>query len=93
MLMCQQLAALFKGALEAHSAAVRGVAVSEDGRLAISASGDHTLKVWELGSGLELMTFTADAPLYRCAVSSGGKTIVAGDALGRVHFLEVMQKR
>ncbi len=36
-------------ALAGHSAWVHGVAVSPDGRRAVSASGDTTLKVWDLG--------------------------------------------
>ena len=32
------------------------VAVTPDGRRAVSASDDKTLKVWELGSGRELRT-------------------------------------
>ena len=35
---------------------VRGVALSGDGRRAVSASDDHTLKVWEVESGRELRT-------------------------------------
>ena len=35
---------------------VNGVAVSADGRLAVSASCDQTLKVWEVESGRELRT-------------------------------------
>ena len=34
--------------LEGHSASVYGVAVTADGKRAVSASGDKTLKVWDL---------------------------------------------
>jgi WD40 repeat protein len=40
--------------LEGHSADVRGVAVTPDGKRAVSASGDHTLKVWDLETGRAL---------------------------------------
>lgn len=39
--------------LTGHSAQVSSVAVTPDGRQAISASHDHTLKVWDLESGRE----------------------------------------
>src|ERR1039458_4412368 len=41
---------------EGHSSAVRGVAVTPDGRRAVSASWDHTLKVWDLATGRALCT-------------------------------------
>ena len=40
--------------LSGHSERVRDVALSEDGRRAVSASDDKTLKVWDLESGREL---------------------------------------
>src|SRR5205807_764042 len=42
--------------LKGHSGSVNGVALSGDGWLAISASDDTTLKVWEVESGCELRT-------------------------------------
>jgi hypothetical protein len=40
--------------LQGHSGRVHGVAVSPDGRRAVSASSDNKLKVWDLESGGEL---------------------------------------
>jgi WD40 repeat protein len=40
--------------LQGHSAHVSGVAVSPDGRRAASASGDNTLRVWDLEIDREL---------------------------------------
>jgi WD40 repeat protein len=39
-----------------HSGKVNGVAMSGDSKLAISASYDRTLKVWDVESGRELRT-------------------------------------
>jgi WD40 repeat protein len=41
---------------EGHTAGVRGVALSRDGRYAVSASEDDTLKLWEVESERELRT-------------------------------------
>ena len=42
--------------LASHGGGVRSVAVSANGRLALSASDDGTVKVWDLTSGQELRT-------------------------------------
>ena len=39
------------------------MALSGDGRLAVSASYDNTLKVWEVGSGRELRTLAGHTSL------------------------------
>lgn len=71
--------------------AVYGVAVSPDGRRAVSASLDKTLKVWDLEVGASVATFTCDASAECCAFA-GARSIVTGDSVGRVHFLELMEK-
>ena len=63
------------------------MAVTADGRRALSASDDKTLKMWDLETGLVLAAFTCDAAV-RC-VSIGMRMIAAGDDLGRVHFLSL----
>ena len=60
-----------------------------DGRLAVSASSDQTLKVWEVESGAFLATFTCDSALLHCAAAEDCQLIVAGDAGGRVHFVHI----
>jgi WD40 repeat protein len=78
-------------ALVGHSDWVRGVAVSSDGRLAVSASADRTVKVWDVVTGTLLANFTCDAGAYCCAFQDDRKLILAGDALGQVHFLRLEQ--
>jgi WD40 repeat protein len=75
--------------LAGHSEAVKAAAVTPDGKRAVSASMDQTLKVWDLETGKVVAAFTADAPLLSCAVGPDGRGIVAGDGLGRVHFLSL----
>jgi WD40 repeat protein len=78
--------------LEGHSDTVSGVALNGDGRVAVSTSHDKTLKVWEVASGVLLATFTCDAAALCCAFIND-RHVIAGDAGGRIHFLELMQKR
>ena len=70
--------------LEGHTSDVRAVALSADGQRAVSGSGDHTLRVWDLKSGNCLAVFTCDAAIRCCAW--GGERIVAGDESGNVHL-------
>ncbi len=67
---------------------VTAVAVDANGRNAVSASTDQTLRVWDLETGVLLATFICDGQAYSCAFISHDK-VIAGDALGRVHFLEL----
>jgi WD40 repeat protein len=60
-----------------------------DGTRAVSASDDHTVRVWDLMNGREMGFFMGESPIACCSVASDGKTIVAGDESGRVHFLQL----
>ncbi|MTJ51786.1 WD40 repeat domain-containing protein, partial [Anabaena sp. UHCC 0253] len=44
--------------LTGHNDSVRAVAITPDGKKAVSASDDNTLKVWDLDTGKELSTLT-----------------------------------
>lgn len=71
-------AAEFARILAGHSAPVYGVAVSGDGRLAVSASDDATLKVWDTETGRELRTLRGHATsVYRLALSEDGRIAVS----------------
>lgn len=75
--------------LTGHTKAVKAVVVHPDGRRLVSASEDETLKVWDIETQQVLLTYLGDAPFLACTVAPDGKTIFAGDALGRVHFLKL----
>jgi WD40 repeat protein len=64
--------------LEAHSTGVSGLAVAPDGKRAVSASSDNTLKVWDLETGRELRTLKGHSlPVIGVAVTSNGKRAVS----------------
>lgn len=68
---------------------VRSVALSADGKRALSGSDDNTLKVWGLQSGKVIAQFTGESAILCCAITSDGKTIAAGEQSGWVHFLRL----
>ncbi len=54
------------------------MAVSADGRRAVSASGDRTLKVWDLETGRELRTLEGRSSyVYGVAASADGRRAVS----------------
>jgi WD40 repeat protein len=63
--------------LEGHSS-VEGVAVTPDGKRAVSASTDNTLKVWDLDTGRALRTLEGhSASVHGVAVAADGKWAVS----------------
>ena len=75
--------------LEGHTKWVIAVAVTPDGKHAISGSIDNTLRVWDIKTGQTIASFSGDGYLHACAISLNSRTIVAGGASGRVHFLRL----
>ena len=63
-----------------HTSAVNAVAVTPDGRRAVSASGDHTLKVWDC-SGRELRTLAGHSgSVNAVAVTPDGQRAVSASS-------------
>ncbi|WP_437553965.1 TIR domain-containing protein [Sorangium sp. So ce367] len=64
--------------LSGHSAQVAACALSPDGQRIVSASGDKTLKVWDLATGQLLSTLEGhSAQVTACALSPDGQRIVS----------------
>ncbi len=64
--------------LEGHSSSVNGVALPADGKRAVSASYDHTLKVWDLENGRALRTLEGhSASVTGVALTADGKRAVS----------------
>jgi hypothetical protein len=64
--------------LEGHTSGVNSVAVTSDGRFAVSASQDKTLKVWDLGTGQAVRTLQVHASsVTGVTVTSDGRIAVS----------------
>ena len=72
--------------LAGHEGGVNAVAVTPEGRYAVTGSDDRTARVWDLATGQEVACSFAEAAVPCCAVGPDG-TIVAGDQTGNVSFL------
>jgi WD40 repeat protein len=58
-----------------HSSSVTSVAFSPDGKTLASGSKDHTIKLWDVASGLELLTLKGHSSPTAVAFSPDGKTL------------------
>jgi WD40 repeat protein len=65
---------------------VESAAFSVDGAHVVTASEDHTARLWDATTGQEITRIVLDASVTGLSVY--GSTIALGDALGRVHILE-----
>ena len=64
-----------------HAESVLGVQISADGRRAVSASADKTLKVWNVDTGRELSTLAGPtAAVNGVALSADGRRAVSASA-------------
>jgi WD40 repeat protein len=78
------------GRLVGHQGAIRGLLDLHDGRLA-SAGDDKTIRVWDLTTRTEVARFEVDASVLSLAELDAGRLIVAGDEMGRLHWLEIAE--
>jgi len=77
--------------LEGHTSQVNSVALSADGRRAISGSSDHTVRVWDVEAGKLVTTLKWHTDRVRgLALSADGRRAVSGsyDQTVRVWHLE-----
>ncbi|MEG3860698.1 WD40 repeat domain-containing protein, partial [Microcoleus sp. herbarium12] len=60
-----------------HTRSVQAVAIAPDGKTAISASSDNTLKIWDTETGRELKTLTGhSSSVDAVAIAKDGKTAI-----------------
>lgn len=73
---------------KAHLATVTALGITRDGRRVVSGSDDGSLRVWQLDDGTPAAAFYAESPV-RALVVADDLTIVAGEASGRIHLLQL----
>ncbi|MGP8034262.1 MAG: PQQ-binding-like beta-propeller repeat protein [Steroidobacteraceae bacterium] len=72
--------------LSGHSDLVRDAAFSPDGKRVLTASEDHTARIWDAATGRELMRLKHDNRVWQAVFSQDGKRIVttSGDNIARI---------
>lgn len=73
--------------LTGHTNSVVSVAISPDGQMLVSGSGDSTIKVWNLSTGKEMRTLIGHTDgVGSVVISPDGQTLVSasGDSTIKV---------
>ena len=73
------LAGVPRRCLRGHSHFVEDVVISSDGQFALSASWDHTLRLWDIKKGVTTRRFVGHKKdVLSCAFSAENRQIVSG---------------
>jgi WD40 repeat protein len=80
--------------VKGHNGEVLGVALSADGRLAVSSSYDFTIKVWNISEGRELRTLEGHKQRVNgVAVSADGRLAVSSSVYDSLKVWDVQSGR
>ncbi len=72
---------------------MRTLTLLPGGQQFLLGSDDKSIKLWDLETGENVATFSTESPLWSCALAADGQMAFAGDELGNLHFLKVMDSR
>ncbi len=86
--------ALLWDLVQAHDGTARAVALTSDGKRAISASNDGTLKVWDLVNWKELCTLPGQSGAFSAvAITSDGRRAISGSSEGTLNIWDLEQAK
>jgi WD40 repeat protein len=65
------------------------LAITPDGTRFVAGTWEGTIVIAQLADGAVLARFTGESPVTYCAVADDGRTILAAERSGRVHWLRL----
>jgi WD40 repeat protein len=74
---------------EGHNAPINALCRLPSGFL-VSGASDNTVRLWDLATGRERGRIEVDASVL-CLITLADGTVIAGDRLGRIHWLEIIE--
>lgn len=74
--------------LRGHTAQIKDLTSSFDGRWIVSVARDGDIKVWQTSNGQLAASLSTGTPLRLCDISRDNRFVVAADETGVLHFLE-----
>src|SRR5271166_2998716 len=79
--------------LQEHTNSVNGVAYATDGRTAVTASSDKTVRFWDLMSGTRTGIIRHTDPLTAVAISPDGRTLAVADRTPAIILFDVVTRQ
>jgi WD40 repeat protein len=79
--------------LKGHTHTITRAEFSQDETRVLTASDDHTARVWDAASGKEVHKFDLGAKIESIAVSPDGKTILTSSARGQNSYVKTAERQ
>ncbi len=80
--------------LVGHTSGVNGIALTQDGKLAATASWDGTFRLWQVETGKQLASFHGQLRGYRCvAISPDEQRVAAAGSDGTIELWDLRTRQ